>query len=350
MSRYAPDPAAIRARRFAVVVSFSASLALLAVKLFAWRLTGSTAVLSDALESVVHTFAIGFAAWSVFLASSPEDSSHPYGHGKIEFISAGVEGAFIILAAAWIVFDASAALLEGRHPHELRVGVLLTLSAAVITLGLGAWLESVGRRTGSVALVADGRHILTDSFTSFAVVIGLVLVQFTGSAFWDPVVAIAVAVSIAVSGGKLIRQAVGGLMDEADPELLAAIANALEEARTPECIELHRLRAWKAGDTLHVDAHLTVPRYASVDHAHGIMAGLERAVASKLQQRVHLLLHLDPCTETFCAECEMTACPLRTSPSHGRVAWVAERIIARPAGGGSDPSPPGGVRTPTAGT
>lgn len=326
--RYAPDPADLGRRKVAAVISLVVGLLLLGVKLVAWRLTGSSAVLSDALESVVHTFAIAFAVWSIFLAATPEDESHPYGHGKVEFFSAGIEGLFIVAAAIAITVDGVSALLEGRRPQELTAGVLLTLFSAVATLILGSWLVATGKRTRSVTLVADGHHILTDSLTSFAVVGGLLLVQVTGQPAFDPLVAIAVAVNIAVTGARLIRQSIGGLMDEADPAVLDQLAAALDHARTQACIDLHRLRAWKAGDTLHVDAHLTVPRFYSIEQAHDVMAELERAVTRDLDRRVHLLLHLDPCTPDFCAACEMTACQVRMAAFTRRIPWQTTSVVA----------------------
>lgn len=328
--RYArEDPKLLKTKKNAAILSLTIGLLLLVVKIAAYLLTGSTAVLSDAAESVVHTFGISFAVYSIFLSSTPEDESHPYGHGKVEFLSAGIEGALIILAAVWIIFDATRAFIEGRHPQALQIGLVLTLFASVVTLALGLYLIRVGKRSRSLTLIADGRHILTDSFTSFAVVAGLSLVAITGMPLFDPLFAIGVAFNITLTGGRLVRQAVSGLMDEADMNLLNEIAQSLDASRTASCIELHRLRAWQAGDTLHVDAHLTVPRYYTVEKSHGEMKALENGLATTLDRRIHLLLHLDPCADAHCFKCEMPSCAIRTRPFESRVAWVANQTVAK---------------------
>lgn len=316
-------------KRRAAFLSVAIGLALLVLKTGAWLLTGSVAIFSDALESVVHILAVLFAAFSVNLAAQPEDRCHPYGHGKVEFFSAGIEGLMIVLAAAAIIIEAAVSLMRGGKPQALEFGTLLTASAAVITLWLGNHLVRVGRRTGSLTLEADGKHILTDSYTSFGVVGGLVAVTLTGWIVLDPLIAIAVAVNILWTGGHLMRTAVGGLMDEADTALLDRLTRSLEVVRTPDCIDLHRLRSFRTGEMVHVDAHLMIPRFRTVEEAHALMKTLERDLQAAMGSEFRLLLHLDPCMDDFCPRCMLADCPIRRHPFEGRTAWVRETSTAK---------------------
>ena len=317
-----------RAKSRAASLSVAVGLLLLVVKVGAWLITGSVAILSDALESVVHIIAVIFTAYSVRLASRPADRSHPYGHGKVEYFSAGVEGLMIVIAAIAIVYQATMALLRGSTPAELEAGTLLTAVAALILVALGRHIIAVGRRTRSLALVADGQHILTDSFTSFGVVAGLAAVYATGWTVLDPLIALVVAANILHTGGHLMRSAVGGLMDEADAQLLGELAQSMESLRTDECIDLHRLRAWRSSDLVHVDAHLMIPRYRTVMEAHELMHDMESKLRKKMGQEIRLLLHLDPCSSEFCPACAVSGCSLRTVPFKARPVWELDAIVA----------------------
>jgi cation diffusion facilitator family transporter len=214
-------------RKRAALISLGIGGGMLIMKMSAYFLTHSSAILSDALESVVHVAATGMALYSVLLSARPADKSHPYGHGKIEFFSAGFEGAMIVLAAIAIIYQAGCQIIVGPELTKLDVGIGFTVAASVINLVLGTFLIRTGKRTNSLTLVADGKHVLTDSYTSFGVVIGLGLVLLTGWEVVDPLMAIAVALNILVSGYRLLRISVGGLMDEAHPETLEKILSVV---------------------------------------------------------------------------------------------------------------------------
>lgn len=213
------SPEASRARRtqsLAIRISLTVGFLMLAGKWYAYLLTGSAAILSDAAESVVHVLAVAFAAYSLWLSFKPPDSTHPYGHDRISFFSAGVEGTLIILAAGIIMYEAVRKWIGGLELQNLGEGTLFVAGAGVINAALGLYLLWQGKRHNSLVLIANGKHVLTDSWTSLGVVGGLLLVLWTDWLPFDPILAIIVAANILWSGGKLVRQSVGGLMDEGE--------------------------------------------------------------------------------------------------------------------------------------
>ncbi len=305
--------ARIRAGRLALAVS----LAVLLTKLVAWRVTDSTAVLSDALESVVNVVAAALLLYSLQLAAQPADRNHPYGHGKVEFFSAGVEGTLIGVAALIILVKAVRALWLGPELARLDLGLVLVTAASAVNAGFGAYLLRLGRRSQSLALEADGRHLLTDVATSAGVIAGLLLVRLTGWTLLDPLVAIGVAIHILGTGWQLLRRAVSGLMDEADPELLGRMVAALERWRPPGCIDVHSLRAWRSGTLQHADVHLVVPRYLDADRLHTLSDEIEAVLVAAAGAPGEAIVHFDPCRPRHCRACGVCDCPVRGAPSEG---------------------------------
>jgi cation diffusion facilitator family transporter len=277
------------AMRLSLVVGFG----MLAIKVMAYAITGSVAILSDAAESVVHVVAVSFAAYSLWLSLKPADRSHHYGHDKITFFSAGFEGAMIVLAAIYIIYTAIHKWLHGLQIENLGRGTLLTLAAALINAALGVYLVWVGRRHHSLILEANGKHVLTDSWTSFGVVAGLGLALATGWLPIDPIVAIVVALNILWAGGKLMRQSVGGLMDEGDPETEARIRLVLEGMSTLCGVEFHGLRHRKSGNTVWVEFHLLFPEGITLGEAHATATRIEDRVRQELGQRAEVISHLE---------------------------------------------------------
>ena len=253
-----------------------ASVAVFSGKGVAFVLTGSAAIFSDAAESIVNVVAAALLVWSLAIAARPADPDHPYGHGKVEFFTTGIEGVLILFAAAMIAVQAVRALVAGVVPQQLDMGIAWLAGASAVNGALGVFLIRTGRRTGSIALEADGRHVLVDVWTSAGVVAGLVLVRLTGWSTVDPLLALAVAIWILREGLVLTRIAVHGLMDAADESLLDSMASALEQERPDDWIDVHGLRAWHSGAELHADLHLVVPRYRDAEHLHAIHGEVER--------------------------------------------------------------------------
>ncbi len=305
---------------------------MLVMKTTAYFITHSAAIFSDALESIVHVAATSMAFYSIILSSRPADKSHPYGHGKIEFFSAGTEGGLIVVAAMAIIYEAVRGIIFGRELVQLDTGMLLTLAAAVVNLALGWFLIRRGKATNSLTLIADGKHVLTDSWTSFGVVGGLVLVKLTGMEILDPLVAIAVALNILVSGYQLMRLSIGGLMDESDRDTLQRVIEIINRQRASEWINVHHLRVMRSGQLHHIDFHMTIPYYWSVEQAHALNHTVEDQISSSLNNNARIMVHLDPCKPTLCSSCKVEQCAYRSSPFGSHLEWSVEALTGDPPG------------------
>ena len=319
----------VRMRQRAAIVSLVVAIVLFGTKFLAWTMTGSAAILSDALESIVNIVAAGMAWFSVWFGSQPADENHPYGHGKIEDFSAGVEGSLIVLAAIGILWSAVPRFFDPVVLQSIDRGVLLVLGAAIANAVLGWYLIREGREQHSRALEADGRHVLTDVWTSGGAIVALGLVTITGQLWIDPLMACLIAGSILVSGGRLIRESVGRLMDEADDEALDRIAAHLERHRRPQWVDVHELRAWWSGDVLHVDLHLALPRFWSIEQSHAEATALERVVGEAAGRRSSVVVHVDPCRSPSCPTCGVEGCPVRAYALEGEPEWTRERVTRR---------------------
>lgn len=276
-------------------ISLLGGMAIFAAKLAAFVVTGSTAVLSDALESIVNVIAAGFALWAVRFASQPADADHPYGHGKMEFVAAAFEGGLVAFAGAVTVLAAIRSLVVGPEVRAIDLGLGISAAAAAGNLALGAFLVRRGRAVDSPTLVADGQHVLSDVWTTAGVLAGLVLVRITGIQLLDPLAALLVAVFLARVGTRLVVEAVGGLLDREDPDLVGRLAKAFEEAAEVDGIRgAHRIRAIRSGDVIHVDAHVFVPSSWSVARAHEATERLEKAVREASGLPCDIAMHLDP--------------------------------------------------------
>lgn len=285
---------AVREQRIAITLSLAIGFLMLGGKMYAYLITGSAAILSDAAESVVHVFAVTFAAFSLFYSQRPPDKLHPYGHEKIGFFSAGMEGFLIIVAAVYIIYEAVSKWISGLFIENISTGTLFVAGAALINAGLGGYLIWQGKRHGSLILVANGKHVLTDSWTSLGVIIGLLLVLWTGWLPFDPILAILVAANILWSGAKLIRQSVGGLMDEGDPDLETLILETLNAEVEKRGVRYHELRYRYSGTSIWVEFHLLFNGSTPIEDAHEIACEIEAAVKKILPVPVNIISHLEP--------------------------------------------------------
>lgn len=300
-------------------------------KMGAYLLTGSVAVLSDAMESVVHIIATSFAFYSLHISTRPPDPEHPYGHGKVEYFSAGFEGAMIIVAAISIIAYAVKDIIFGKELKQLDIGALIIFIASAVNAILGWYLIRTGKRTKSIILVADGRHVLTDSYTSIGAFIALILVFWTGINLIDPIVAIILALNILWTGQGLVRESIGGLMNETDKKTLKEISRALEEVRrkNPILIDLHLLRYWRSGSRYFVDFHLTIPYFLTVEESHELshkLDGMFRIIFHT--NEVELLSHIEPCEPTCCVICRKEDCKVRKNPFSIEIKWDEKKITS----------------------
>jgi cation diffusion facilitator family transporter len=277
----------------AMTLSLVIGLLMFFIKMGAYLLTGSAAILSDAAESVVHVAAVIFAAYSLKLSYKPPDESHLYGHAKIAFFSAGFEGAMIILAAIYIIYESIHKWLTGLSLENLGFGTALTALAAVMNGSLGGYLLWVGRRKNSIILTANGRHVLTDCWTSLAVLVGLGLVLVTNWLPFDPICGILMACNILFSGAGLIKSASAGLMDQTDPAAQRKLTEILARETARHGLTYHGLRHRNLGDAHWVEAHLVFPEGVSLAEAHRVATSIEEMVEASLDPRAHMTSHLE---------------------------------------------------------
>lgn len=324
------DPRA-RARLRAVLISLTAGSVILGAKFAAWLVTGSTVVLADALESIVNVVAAAFALGAILFASRPADENHPYGHGKAEFFTAAFEGGLVAFAAITILYEGVRALFEGAALREPETGLWILAAAGAANLALGTYLVRAGERTHSPALVADGKHVLSDVVTSVGAIAGLGLAWWTGKEWIDPAFAIVLGAVLAVAGFRLVRQAAGGLLDEEDPALLEGLAKAIAETRVDGAIEIHRARAIRVGPTVHVDAHAVVPEFWTVERAHEAGLAMEREILRHWGREGEIALHLDPCRRVYCAACPLADCAVRAAPFAARPPVTRASIVGPPS-------------------
>jgi cation diffusion facilitator family transporter len=283
----------IRDMRYAMRLSLIFGVVMLVGKVGAYWLTGSAAILSDAAESVIHVVAVAFAAFSLGLSTKPADDRFLYGYERITFFSAGFEGAMIIIAAVGIIWAAVHKWLHGLQLQHLSAGALFVLAAAAINAVLGWYLVRTGRRNRSLILEANGKHVLTDSWTSFGVVGGLCLVLLTGWKPFDPLFAIAVAVNILWSGGHLVWRSARGLMDYSDPDTGRALRQKLDHICHRLGVEYHGVRFRTTGYTLMVEVHLLFPYEISVGEAHTIATQVEESLPKVLGVPAQVITHLE---------------------------------------------------------
>lgn len=290
----------------------------LAMKFYAYRLTGSMALLSDALESVVNVVAASFALWAIRAAEDPPDDEHPYGHGKIEFVTAVFEGGLISFAGLVIAYEALQALSRGPRMPHLGAGLWVIIAAGAINGILGGVLLRIGKDTHSAALVADGKHVLSDFWTTVGVLAALVVVRLTGQAWIDPLVALFVAGMLAYTGVPLVRSSINGLIDAADPALLEKLLASLERNRRPGIIRVHHVRAMRNGRRIHVDGHIVLPEFWSIEHSHDEVDAFQEVVVADAFPEGEIEFHVDPCRRMYCRSCDLEACPIREAPFEHR--------------------------------
>jgi cation diffusion facilitator family transporter len=290
-----PGATHFKRRMSAIAVSLAVSVLLMAAKFYVFHLTRSSAVLSDALESIINVVAAAFGVASIWMAAQPPDADHPYGHGKIEYFSAGFEGALIILAALGIFKTGLSRLLTPQPIANLEAGLAILMGISAVNLLLGIGLIRVGNRVQSLTLIADGKHVLVDVYTSAGVLVGLFLVHLTGWLWLDGAIACLLGVNILCTGMQLVRQSFSALMHASDPELLKEITQVLEAHRQAQWIGIHHLRAWRSGHVVNVDLHLVLPRESRLDQAHADAEALERLLIDHFKGHAAVLVHMEPC-------------------------------------------------------
>nr|MBS0036590.1 cation transporter [Saprospiraceae bacterium] len=302
-------------------------LLLMVVKFTTWYLTNSNAVLSDAMESILNIGTGFFALYSLYISNTPKDKNHPYGHGKIEFVLAGIEGAMIALAGLFIIVKSGYNFFVPNEVTELETGVYLTVFSGGVNLLMGVVLLRRSKTFSNLILESEARHLISDGITSVGLIVGLLLILTTGFIWIDQVVAIGIGLLILYSGYKLIRTSIAGIMDEADLKLIEQIIRKVNANRKEEWIDLHNFRVIKYGSKLHVDCHLTVPWYFNQIEAHEEITDFEREVEKNCGDSVELFVHSDPCEPPdMCKMCGVPDCRYRKHERELKVRWTVDNV------------------------
>ena len=304
-----------------VLLSFVLSVAIMAAKFYVYFLSGSTTLLTDALESIINVVAASFAYYSIYLASLPKDLNHPYGHGKIEFFASGLEGVLILLASAYIFLHASQHLYASPPLSSLDLGMAVSFVSATINGLLGYYLVQKGRSSHSPALIADGKHLRLDAYNGILVVVALAITYFTNWFWVDSVASFLFAAFMCWQGIHLIRESVAALMDETNPALFEKVTNWVVSNKKAEWIDLHNLRVQQYGGDLHIDCHLTLPRYWDLSRTHEEIHEFEEMLGKLQETHVEIFVHADPCLDECCNHCTISDCAIRKAAFSKTIEW-----------------------------
>ena len=327
----------VRIQRYIAILSVVLFLA----KMLAWYLTHSVTVLTDALESIVNVIAGFLGLFSITLANMPRDTNHPYGHGKAEFLSSAVEGTLIMLAGVVIIYEAIQHLIVPHEIEKLNTGLLIIAASGIINFLAGKYAENKGKKNNSMILESAGKHLQTDAYSTIAIIIGLALLIATNNKWlWlDSAVALCFSMIIMITGYKVLRRSISGIMDEMDMGLLKQVIVVLQENRVAQWIDLHNLRVIQYGSLMHVDAHMTLPWYYQVVDADREIHALEKLIIAHFKNQVELFIHIDGCMPYQCKLCAMPECAVRQHDFQQQLVWTIENVWTDAKHGKNDNSP-----------
>ncbi len=291
-------------------------------------MTNSVAILSDALESIINVVAGAFACYSIYLTGKPKDENHPYGHGKVEFFSIGFEGAMIFIAGCLILFKAAQYFFDPTALDKLDKGMWLIAGTALANLLLGLFLVREGKKLSSVTISGNGQHIMTDVYSSLGLIAALLLINFIGWHWIDPLASLLMGVLILRKGYQLLRASISGLMDETDMRVVDRVIEILNARRRVNWIDIHNMRVQQYGNNYHIDCHLTLPYYLELSDAHDELKALERQVNIEFSSgEVEFFIHTDPCIPVCCHYCQLADCPVRQDKFTGLIPWKRENVL-----------------------
>jgi cation diffusion facilitator family transporter len=292
-------------------ISLAISTLVLLIKFAGYFSTHSQSILSDAVESVVNVVSALVAVFVMRAVSEPADESHPYGHGKLEYFSAAVEGGLVAFAGLSIVYSAAMSFWQPPGLHTLGWGLLSLVLSTLINVGLAWYLFKVSDKYSSQALRASAIHVRSDVITTTGVFVALGIVWLTGLTWLDNIIALAVGLYLIKEGAVIIRTSAGALIDASDDGILQELAEAFEKSRTMGIIDIHKVRVIRSGRFHHVDAHLVVPEMWTTAEAHKHSQEFEHKVMRAYPTHGEIAFHIDPCKSEFCSVCDFHSCPIR---------------------------------------
>ena len=302
-------------------VAVALGIVIMLVKFTAYYFTHSNTILTDALEGIVNIVAGAFALYSLILSSKPKDIDHPYGHGKIEFIATGFEGVLIVMASILIIWKSLLSFFHPEEIHHLEYGILLVVVSGVANYLLGYYLEKKAKQYNSLILDADGKHLKADGYISLAILLGVLIIWLTGRRELVNIFAIIAGVFISYTGLRLMRKSLSGIMDEADTDIITSMIADLNASRQPAWIDIHNMRVIQYGSTLHVDCHVTMPWYYTLEQTHTEIDKIAQHIDEYHHHPVEVFIHPDPCLQVSCRLCQVSDCAVRQHPFEKKVEW-----------------------------
>lgn len=307
------------------IIAISSSLIFIG-KLFAYFITNSVGILTDALESTVNV-ATGFITlYAIYISLKPKDENHPFGHGKAEFLSASVEGFLIIIAGLVIIFEAIKRLFIPAQISQLDIGILIVAVAGLLNYFIGWYSIKIGKKNNSIALISGGKHLQSDTYSSIGLVIGLVVLYFTKLAWLDSLIALIFGTIIVVTGIKILRETTSHLMDEADFKLIQQFGNFIDTNKSNEWIDIHNFKLIKYGNVLHVNCDLVLPWNLYLSDAHEEGEKLKRLLETNFSEDIIFNLHIDECFKKYCKNCKREDCKERISDFENELTFEIKRF------------------------
>lgn len=303
------------------------SVILFVGKIIAYYLTNSVGILTDALESTVNVLTGLISLYSISVALKPRDANHPFGHGKIELLSASVEGILILLAGLIIIFEAIKRLFNPIEIQQLDIGIIIIAIAGIINYILGYFSIKTGRKHDSIALVSGGKHLQSDTYSTIGLVAGLILLLVTKLAWLDSAIAILFGSIIIYTGYKILKETTSNLMDEADIKVLKEIVEILSKNRSNSWINIHNLKLVKYGDSWHIDCDLTLPWYMNISDAHKESDLVMKIISDNYSKNIDFTIHSDECKPDLCTHCRILDCTYRKHKFSTDLEWTLDKMI-----------------------
>jgi cation diffusion facilitator family transporter len=303
------------------------SVILFVGKVLAYFLTNSVGILTDALESTVNVLTGFISLYSISVALKPKDTDHPFGHGKIESISASIEGILILFAGLIIIFEAFKRLFIPLELQQLDIGIIIVAVAGLIKYILGYYSIKTGKKYNSIALVAGGKHLQSDTYSTIGLVIGLILLLLTKITWLDSVIAMLFGIIIIYTGYKILKETASNLMDKADVSVLEKISDILSSKRMETWINIHNLKLVKYGDSYHIDCDLTLPWYMNILDAHKEGNLVKEKISTNLDNTIDFTIHIDPCNMNLCSHCRVHSCKYREHDFVSELEWSYENLL-----------------------
>jgi cation diffusion facilitator family transporter len=316
---------------------FGFGILIAAIKFALYSYTGSNAIFSDALESLVNVTASLITLYSLYLASKPKDLAHPYGHGKIEFVAAGIEGSLLLVAGVFTIYKTISDYLISSEVHVHMSFVIMTVGLGLSNYVLGYFSKQKGMKTNSPSLIASGVHLQSDALTSIGILVSLIVIYLTGWDMIDTIIAILAGLFMIYQGFRVFKRSLLDILDTADEEMLSKVIDYLQEKRDEHMIDIHNFRIIKYGSEYHIDAHLTLPYYFTNLEVHREMKEVHEMINEHFNSEVELFIHPDPCESFCCNYCQILDCQVRKEPFQKTIVWTLDNVLKNEKHGSENP-------------